>query len=300
MTATWIEEKLGLEGETLDEGHNVVNFCIELAYRLGCSPIYLVGVDLALTEGKYYAPGLDHISAPDVFDAKGVIAPEQKDFVTHPDIFGKPVTTRWPWLAESKWVSDFAHAHPDVTVINATGNGIGFLGVNNIEPESLLNQLSMPTHDLDGYIHTLVAESRLKDVTQEKMIELLEELQASLKRCIGYLDTLLREGELLVKRLETSQKLPEFLQSGQAALAEAELVEEPAYQAILDSFNILYSRLLNQPLKLMRRRRYSALRKKIKEQELNQKLLNFLRNTARANLALISWTLNNYRHEQKI
>ena len=36
------------------------------------------------------------------------------------DIYGKPIYTLWKWIAEANWIGDFAKAHPDITVINAT------------------------------------------------------------------------------------------------------------------------------------------------------------------------------------
>ena len=42
----------------LEEGHNVVNFSLSIAKALGCNPIILAGVDLALTDEKAYPPGI--------------------------------------------------------------------------------------------------------------------------------------------------------------------------------------------------------------------------------------------------
>lgn len=52
------EEKLKIPREEIEEGHNVVNFLIQIAEKLGCNPIILVGMDLAYTGMKTYAPGI--------------------------------------------------------------------------------------------------------------------------------------------------------------------------------------------------------------------------------------------------
>lgn len=58
-TAAYFEKKLGIKGgEELDEGHNVINFCIEVANAMGCDPILFVGMDLAFTGMDQYAPGV--------------------------------------------------------------------------------------------------------------------------------------------------------------------------------------------------------------------------------------------------
>src|SRR5690606_32776531 len=56
-TAEYFEKKLGIKGgEEIDEGHNVVNFCVEVAHEMGCDPIIFVGMDLAFTGMDTYAP----------------------------------------------------------------------------------------------------------------------------------------------------------------------------------------------------------------------------------------------------
>ena len=56
--ADWFEKKCGIEGEEIEEGRNVVNFSLEIAYRMGCNPIIFVGMDLGYTDCKLYSPGV--------------------------------------------------------------------------------------------------------------------------------------------------------------------------------------------------------------------------------------------------
>ena len=56
--AEWFEKQLGIKGEEIDEGFNVVNFCIDIARLWGCNPIIFVGMDLAFTEMQSYAKGI--------------------------------------------------------------------------------------------------------------------------------------------------------------------------------------------------------------------------------------------------
>ena len=56
--ATWFERKLGIQGMSVDEGHNVINMSIDVARNLGCDPIILVGMDLAYTGMRSYAEGV--------------------------------------------------------------------------------------------------------------------------------------------------------------------------------------------------------------------------------------------------
>jgi len=129
----WFEEKFDIKEEFLDEGHNVVNFCLQAANAMGCNPIIFVGVDLAFTGMQAYAGGVvedasvaeeDILKVSD-FDAKAIM---------REDIYGKPVYTLWKWIAESHWIGDFAKEHPKAVMINATEGGLGFPGLCNPLP----------------------------------------------------------------------------------------------------------------------------------------------------------------------
>ncbi len=129
--AHWFEEQLHIEGENLDEGHNVVNFCLEIAQALGCNPIILVGVDLAFTNQQHYADGIIanlNLTEED-FKTAG-------DFESTPllkkDITGQPVMTLWKWITEADWISKFAHRYPETMILNATEGGLGFQDIPNL------------------------------------------------------------------------------------------------------------------------------------------------------------------------
>ncbi|MBA2727063.1 MAG: motility associated factor glycosyltransferase family protein, partial [Parachlamydiaceae bacterium] len=56
--ADYFDKKVGIEPTNLEEGCNVINFSLDIAEKMGCNPIILVGVDLAYSDDKSYAPGL--------------------------------------------------------------------------------------------------------------------------------------------------------------------------------------------------------------------------------------------------
>jgi len=130
-TAEFFEKKLKIEGgEELDEGHNVVNFCVEVAHAMGCDPIIFVGMDLAFTGMYEYAPGVVEnalVSQSSILDVED----EDSKAIIKKDIYGHPIYTLWKWVAEADWLADFAREHPAITMINCTEGGLGFPGVTN-------------------------------------------------------------------------------------------------------------------------------------------------------------------------
>jgi 6-hydroxymethylpterin diphosphokinase MptE-like len=196
--ADWFDERLGIPQLPVDEGFNVIHLCIGIARQLGCSPIVLVGMDLALTDDRLYA---DHIVedprwSPETFyDAP----------IERPGIDGRPVRTLWKWVAESEWIG----AQPNL--INATEGGLGMPGV----PNQPLASLSWgPSRPLEEEVHRAIQSSPLS-VTREQILEACGEVRESLIRVRNHLEKL------------------ENLSGGVAALHQVEMEEELAHQHIL-------------------------------------------------------------------
>jgi hypothetical protein len=290
--ANWYEEKLQIEREMVDEGHNVVNFCVEIANAMGCDPIIFVGMDLAFTGLKAYAPGVEdkirvkkeEILGVEDFDSRALV---QKD------IRGKPIYTLWKWVAESEWIGDYAKEHPEVRLINATEGGLGFPGVPNVTLAEAADMHLQASYDLRNRIHMEIQNCAMPQVTQEKVRSLTVELRDSLQRCVKLFEALLEEAVAMAEKIRKEKKLPVVLQSGRAALCETELADEPGYQCILEVFNLVQSRLLNRELQELQApgAKLSDKQRFLKRIALNNRRLAFLRDTAKVNVALINLAL---------
>lgn len=246
--ADWFEEKLQIEGKRIEEGHNVINFCLEIAHEMGCNPIIFVGMDLAYTGMQAYAPGV-------VGDAKIDLSMMNENWLTKEDINGEQVYTEWKWIAESKWISQFAENHPELTIVNATEGGIGFEKVANRAFEKVINEHLTKSFDLSTKINETLQNSVMKGVTKEKIIGLMQKLKESLSRCMEYFD-ILKKGE----------------KTSQAVLAEIEILDEVAYQYILEFFNTVYLH--------------------VNPRNSNKKRYQFLKDTALANIHWIDLALS--------
>lgn len=277
----YFEERLGIKQEFLDEGHNVINFCLQIAHQLGCNPIIFIGLDLAFTGMQMYAPGVEENVH---FDPKNYL--ELDDFDAKPlllkDIYGKPLYTLWKWVAEADWIGDFSKEHPELTILNATEGGLGFPGVPNISFNDAVEQYLNRSYPIRDRLHGEIQNSAMPSVTFRKISRLMKELKESLKRCVEKFDILLEE-------IDTSR-----LQSGRAALAETDLEEEEGFQYVLEIFNQIQARLYNRDLQEAKEKT-KAHRKK----EINKKRFAFLREVAKVNIGLIDLAFENKKPKKK-
>lgn len=286
---SWFDRELGLPSETeenLDEGHNVVNFSIEIAKSLGCNPIILVGVDLALTNQEHYADGV--LTSLNVKESELNYG---KDFesqpIVKPDIFGKPVQTFWKWITEAKWTSDYSRDHPEVTLINATEGGIGFEGISNRSLSDVAKEYLLKEENLYEKVREKIAAAPLPNtVTKKRIVELMQQLKTSLDHSEQLIDSLHRE---MVKMLRMKH-LPENLQTTQSALAEVNLDQEIAYQNVLEVFNTVFLSIKKREIfeiqnLLSKRTKKTRDRMKLK---LNVKRLQFLKEVCHFHTQLIN------------
>lgn len=271
----WYEEKFSITSDFLDEGHNVVNFCTELAVRLGCNPIIYVGLDLAFTGNASYSDGVnDTIQCSDTLVRK--------------DIYGKDTTTQWRWVFEADWLSQYAKSHPEITFYNATEGGIGIPGVENVLLRTLSEEKLVQTFPLHKQIQKALNEAKLPHVTPDKIEAATQELKESLERSLSLINLLLVELDK-----EAAKEVPQDkLVSGRAILLESDLFDEPAYQYILDIFHHVFARITYKQsarLKQNKGQLKNAKELAIEKLELQRNKLLFLKDVAQANLLLIQF-----------
>lgn len=288
--AEWFEEQLQIEGEPIDEGYNVVNFCVDIATAMGCNPIIFVGMDLAFTDLQQYAEGVLEDSSVEM-DALLAGKDINECAVLRSDIDGRPIHTLWKWIAEAKWIGNYAKEHPWVSLVNATEGGIGFPGVPNSPLQQVSKECLKRSYAFPEWIEKEIQQSVMPQVTLPKMMQLMEELRDSLKRCVEHLDVLLVETAQTCLKIEQDKMLPPVLQSGHAALAEIELADEVGYRYVLEVFNIVFSRTYNYEIKTLNLRRYSEWKKVLKTLLFNSRKLLFLKDVALVNIELIDQSL---------
>ncbi len=288
-TADFFDEKLKIKGkgESIDEGHNVVNFCAEIAHAMGCNPIVFVGMDLSYTGMKQYAPGViqdpstskKHLSKVESNDALPILKK---------DIFGKPTHTLWKWVAESEWISGFAKNHPHITVINCTEGGLGFPDVPNRPLAKVSATLMKRRYPLHEQLNRQIKRAVLHHVKRDKVNRLMEELRKSLVSIVEDFKILKEETERSIQKVRGGQL--ELTQSGRAALIETELVEKIGYTTVLEIFNEIYARILSREGHALTLRRLSKKEKVIGKLKIALKKYAFLQNVAKINADIIAYS----------
>lgn len=288
----YFAERLGFPIEELEEGYNVIHLIIELAAKMGCNPIILVGMDLGFTDMKSYAPGIIVDAAISEKTIAEKTVHDEIPFLKK-DINGKPLYTLWKWIAESDWTEKWANNHPDIKLINATEGGLGFGSVPNASLKDAMKDALRNQDDYLSLIHGYIENNSL-EYSLKKTKEEIKKLKASLKRCINLLKILIDESRVM-KQMVRNDELDDTLSTGTSILAETELAEEDGYSAVISDFNTVYNMIMQDELiqcSLLR----SEKRKNLKKVQIREKKYRFLREAARANILAMDWALKEHSY----
>lgn len=177
---TKLEKAAGLSQPPIFGGISVLLTTLEIAYRLGCSPIILVGCDFCLSphQQQRYAPGFE----------RHPLFPEEMETTSH---LGtplsalnrqqEPVLSYWPWILEAEQVACFAKMHPEASFVHASTRSLPIPGIPYQELSSLLAQFSS-TCDLSLWIRRRLAETPSACVSKTHLQSLLSDWERQLQQ----------------------------------------------------------------------------------------------------------------------
>jgi hypothetical protein len=259
----WMEEELNLSGDLVgdklsQEALSVTTIALALAEYLGCNPIILVGCDLSFSNGKRYAKGVENIDKSN----------HNFDLIKRKSIHNKIIQTTTHWIMESNCIAEFAKAS-DSKIYNATNDGIGFKGIENILLKNLKDQVFKQEYDLRNLLFFTIQANAMEISGANFLKKQLKELQNSILRCKKHLITMLEE----LDEIESDDKLTE---SGKLILSEMDLKEE-------DAFNYLFYDV-NQCLNKLFERTY---KNRISKREIEKKRLNLFLEKIEAHLDIM-------------
>lgn len=189
------------------EALSVTTLSTSLAYFWGCNPIIFVGVDMAYTDMKMYAPG--------VVQNSSIISSDP--IIWRKNTQGRRVPTLVKWIMESQTLSRYARTHPDRLFFNAS-EGLGFKDIPHKNLDEIIQAFSPQLH---------LKERILKHITDTKMTlshkeitAVFRQLEDSLVKCQTLIDNLLQD---------------KTLDSGLKAVLEMDLQDEIAYAPLLEA-----------------------------------------------------------------
>lgn len=189
----WVEEALGFRGAQDPELISVSASNTFMAQLMGCSPIIYVGLDLAYTQNLSYMDGVptaEHKQEELIENESNTFAFNEK--LTHQDIYGQPIQTKYGWILESKLLNEMIQTTPHLKFINATEGGLGIQGVPNLSLQQVLNDYLQKNYPMEEKVHAILQNSpQASKASQKKATTHLKEFSKSLSRCLkSYSDTL--------------------------------------------------------------------------------------------------------------
>jgi antitoxin component YwqK of YwqJK toxin-antitoxin module len=292
--ASWIEKQLGLEGEKLFEGNNVVNFSLSIAHALGCNPIILVGVDLAYTNLGSYAKG---VQGHPIYDLNINLSTKAitDELLIKKDIYGNDTYSLWKWIMESMWYTEYALKNPELKIINATEGGIGFESIPNIPLGEVAETYLKEKYDFDTLVHGEVQNAKMPETVSEvNIIRVIGELARSLAKCDEYCNILFREFEKMILQDSEGEKIPSNIFTDLINLTLEKLHQEIAYTHLLAEFDNSYISVQGKGYmeidieELNEQDQHKSLIKKV---ELNRNRYQFLMTVSNYNRAQINAVL---------
>lgn len=297
----WFQEKLEIpKTNEIAEGHNVVNFNLSIAKELGCNPILIVGVDLAYSNNLSYAPGLVRHALQDPKDAFLTKYSHEELLVKH-DINGAPVNTLWKWINESLWFAQFASSNPQITLLNCTEGGIGFVRVPNVKLADAAEKYLTQSYDFSSLIHGEVQNSSLPEgLTLPKVLDNIEIITTSMLHCESYCGSLIFEFGKLLQKLQEEESLPEIYKTPLIEEHLAKLEAEDGYKFLLQDYKERFLELLYPKHHFLETDRnfYTEKEAWIKRTIFDISLYTFLSKVARYNVNVIGASVKDVLQEK--
>ncbi len=178
-----VEETLHIENEPFhmgmkDEGLSVTVLCLAAAIAMGCSPIFLVGVDLAYVDNKCYA---DKVTLDNDMNSAEKLGRDLK--LSKINTLGNTVQTTLKWVMESEVMSHFSKLHENIKVYDCVSKGLGFEGIEKLEPKDIISKCK-GSYDIKALVHQKLTNLCHLSKYKEDLFAYLEELKMSFATCL--------------------------------------------------------------------------------------------------------------------
>ncbi len=232
----WIENCIGKKGETLSGG-SIATAVFDLAHKLGCSPIILVGQDLSYPSGRAYAEWcyfdqswLDQVSQHETISDLHISKTYGDMNLTKKGVFAEDIRTSLKMFTWKTWFEAMIKHHA-TCCIDATEDGLEIRGAEMLPLKEAINKYCLKRVELKNVISEIKSTYQTTDIPT--FIKQLEELKTKIAR-VGYIG---KEGKNVSSELlnisdnspQQQLKLNSYLQKlnffAEQILNESEFIE---------------------------------------------------------------------------
>jgi antitoxin component YwqK of YwqJK toxin-antitoxin module len=245
LGSEWFYKELGLTPLSgIVTGTSTSNFCNGLAGKLKCNPIIFAGLDLAYTDSKRYADGVT-VHPTEGRETQDKVNSKALPTLSTPNQTDK---TKWEWVLESSAITSFSQRNPAISLINATEGGMNILEVPNVKLKDVIDKQLFRSYDLQNWVHSIIQQSGHQNISDDKILKVLETWDKSLENCRQWIKAIL---QILIsirdRHLSEKTSLPLTL-PGKVALFQANLEEEVVYSNLLKNYDAIFQSLAKPEL----------------------------------------------------
>lgn len=194
----FFEKFIGLNTTAVEMGPSCVHSAVDIAIKMGCNPIILIGQDMAYTNQQLYAKGAA------LYDS---VNEDVRDRIVVKDLYGNETTTNSSFMAIKMYFESYVKQHDNVDYINCTEGGLGIEGVINEKFEQIVQRYDPLNIDIFEEL-----DDKFRQVKQE--LDLKYNLEEKIDEFIKFVEDQARDVEAKSKeRLDLVEEILENLES---------------------------------------------------------------------------------------
>ncbi|WCN38138.1 motility associated factor glycosyltransferase family protein [Aneurinibacillus uraniidurans] len=174
-----LDKQLDGENPVIQSGPSVANIALAFADYLQCSPIMLIGQDLAYTNTKLYADGAVHQADPDLVEK----FKSNSSYVKMKGINGEDIYTKKPFLSMKKWFEDYVTIFErNTNIYNCTEGGLPIKGIPNYTFQHCVDEFCTRFYPIEEKIKKVYEEG--EGLNKEKVSHLMGRIKEEIEEIV--------------------------------------------------------------------------------------------------------------------
>jgi antitoxin component YwqK of YwqJK toxin-antitoxin module len=237
----WFEKEVGLPLNRYESAAiSTTNISCIIAAQLGVNPLILTGLDLAYTDSTRYAQG---VSGHPIEGAQKHQAEISEEAVSAIGVNGEPIKTRWDWLIEGAFYTEFVRLKPYLSMINATEGGLGIMEIPNLALKDVVNNRLVHTYDIQNWIHSEIVEASKEKFSLDQIFEVMKKWEKTISNCLDLCDKILLALQNKIEETEEDDPLPNLETDEPFASLLKKFMEEDIFKYLLYDCNFSFEHL---------------------------------------------------------